>query len=49
MQWCDVRSWQKDVAINFIIELPKLEGYNTILSDINRLTKIRYFISYRID
>ena len=38
----------KDIVINFIMELPELEGYNTILSIINRLTKIRYFIPYRV-
>ena len=38
----------KDIAIDFIMELPELEGCNAILSVIDRLTKIRYFIPCRV-
>ena len=38
----------KDIAIDFIVELPELEGCNTILSVTDRLTKIRYFIPCRV-
>jgi len=37
------RPW-KSIAMDFITDLPKSEGYDTILVVINRLTKIRHFI-----
>ena len=38
----------KDIAIDFIVELPESEGCNAILSVTDRLTKMRYFIPYRV-
>jgi len=37
------RPW-KSIAMDFITDLPKSEGYDTILLVIDRLTKMRYFI-----
>jgi len=37
------RPW-KSIAMDFITDLPKSEGYDTILVVINRLTKMSHFI-----
>ena len=37
----------KDIAIDFIVELPESEGCNAILSVTDRLTKMRHFIPCR--
>ena len=36
------RRW-KSIAMDFIMELPKSDGYDTILVVIDRLTKMSYF------
>ena len=40
------RAW-KDVSIDFIIYLPKSEGYDAILVVVCRLTKMKHFIAYK--
>ena len=39
----------RSIAMDFITDLPELDGYDTILVVIDRLTKMSYFISCRKD